>query len=157
MRLYLPSRFNPAFYNLTVTAVMDSAKNITMNLSTSLFETPVTLKAAFKTNSFSGKCACHIDKIDSRIVKTLNDFFLPDYTLQSKGFLRAEGNLVIDDKKGSAELEFTGSGFELQTRVSGYDLTLSPVSLKSKATFAIESGNISMTQSLSYAECIPHL
>jgi len=147
----LPARhaFNLLFHNLTVTAVMDSAKNITMNLSTSLFETPVTLKAAFNMHSFSGKCACHIDKIDSRIVKTLNDFFLPDYTLQSKGFLRAEGNLVIDDKKGSAELEFKGSGFELQARVSGYDLNLSPVSLKSKATFAIDSGNISMTQSLS--------
>ena len=147
----LPTRhaFNLLFHNLAVTAVMDSAKNITMNLSTSLFETPVTLKAAFKANSFSGKYACHMDKIDSRIVRTLNDTFLPDYRLQSKGFLRAEGNVVMDDKKGSAELEFKGSGFELQTKVSGYDLNLSPVSLKSKATFAIDSGNISMTQSLS--------
>ena len=137
------------FYNLTVKAAMDPAKNITMDLSTFLCKTPVTLEAAFNMNTFSGKCVCHMDKVDNRIVKILNDTLLPDYKLQSKGFLRVEGNVVIGDKKGSAELEFKGSGFELQTRVGGYDLNLAPVSLKSKTAFAIDSGNINMTYSLS--------
>ena len=135
--------------NIAVTAAMDSAQNLTLDVSTFLYETPVTLKAAFNLKTFSGKCACRLDKIDSRLVKTVNDAFLPDYKLQSKGFLSAEGTVVIEDKKGSADLEFKGSGFEVQTRVGGDDLTLTPISLKSKTTFEIESGRISTAQSVS--------
>jgi hypothetical protein len=124
--------------------------------NTGVFELQARVKnAKIKTsaivdlNKKSFKGAFAITALDLDVLKLIGAVYPSLKQISGTGLLNASGKVVVKDKKGSAECEFTGSGFEVHTRVRGYDLTFSPVSLTSKAAFVIERGNISMTDSLS--------